>query len=119
MTFFSSIVKVMKKSETKAEKESQAGGDQVYHIHESNFHNNDRHFIFQEDPEHRVGHVFRRNNYDRHLIEVGCITFTQLFAQYPMMEYLSQVYERIQCLYLAQRLMVYCSLIVWKWKGFV
>ena len=29
MTFFSSIVKVMKKSETKAEKESQAGGDQV------------------------------------------------------------------------------------------
>ena len=34
--------------------------------------------------------VFRRNNYDRHLIEVGCYTFTQLFSQYPMMDYLAK-----------------------------
>ena len=64
MTFFSSIVKVMKKSETKAENQAQADSE------EHNEHRNDlRH------------QVFRRNNYDRHLIEVGCITFTQLFSQ--------------------------------------
>ena len=34
--------------------------------------------------------MFRRNNYDRHLIEVGCYTFTQLFSQYPMMDYLAK-----------------------------
>ena len=73
MTFFSSIVKVMKKSETKAENQAQADAE------EHNEHRNDlRH------------QVFRRNNYDRHLIEVGCVTFTQLFAQYPMMDYLTK-----------------------------
>ena len=34
--------------------------------------------------------VFRRNNYDRHLIEVGCFTFTQLFSNYPMLDYLAK-----------------------------
>jgi len=73
MTFFSSIVKVMKKSETKAENQNQADAE------EHNEHRNDlRH------------QVFRRNNYDRHLIEVGCYTFTQLFSQYPMMDYLAK-----------------------------
>jgi len=75
MTFFSSIVKVMKKSETKAENQNQNQTD------------------LEEHSEHRGDlrqQVFRRNNYDRHLIEVGCVTFTQLFAQYPMMEFLGK-----------------------------
>jgi len=72
MTFFSSIVKVMKKSETKAEKENQNDPD--------------------EHCEHtsQYRQVFRRNNYDRHLIEVGCFTFTQLFSNYPMLDYLAK-----------------------------
>merc|ERR1719336_3459855 len=60
LTFFSSIVKVMKKSETKAENQNQNQTD------------------LEEHSEHRGDlrqQVFRRNNYDRHLIEVGCVTF--------------------------------------------
>jgi len=74
MTFFSSIVKVMKKSETKAEKESQAAG-------------NPEDLDHKDDLRHQI---FRRNNYDRHLIEVGCYTFSQLFSNYPMMEFLAK-----------------------------
>ena len=43
--------------------------------------------------------VFRRNNYDRHLIEVGCFTFTQLFSNYPMMDYLAKYNEQMYCTY--------------------
>lgn len=76
MTFFSSIVKVMKKSETKAENQKQED---------------------LEDGEHRtdIHQVFKRNTYDRHLIEVGCDTFTQLFARYPMMDYISE-YDHLE-----------------------
>merc|ERR1719312_2172417 len=76
MTFFSSIVKVMKKSETKAENQKQED---------------------LEDAEHRTDQhqVFKRNTYDRHLIEVGCDTFTQLFARYPMMDYISE-YDHLE-----------------------
>ena len=69
MTFFSSIVKVMKKSETKAE--NQAGTEP------------------EEHDSHRE-QMFRRNTYDRHLIEVGCTSFTQLFTHCPMMDYLAE-----------------------------
>ena len=71
MTFFSSIVKVMKKSETKAENQTAAGGEP------------------EEHDSHRE-QMFRRNTYDRHLIEVGCTSFTQLFSHCPMMEYLAE-----------------------------
>lgn len=68
MTFFSSIVKVMKKSETKAEKEQQDQEDQDH----------------KGDLKHQV---FRRNTFDRHLIEVGCESFTQLFSHFPMLDH--------------------------------
>ena len=72
----STIVKVMKKSETKAENQKQED---------------------LEDGEHRtdIHQVFKRNTYDRHLIEVGCDTFTQLFARYPMMDYISE-YDHLE-----------------------
>merc|ERR1719186_2483175 len=68
--------KVMKKSETKAENQNQNDPD---------------------DSEHRTDlkMVFKRNTYDRHLIEVGCDTFTQLFARYPMMDYISE-YDHLE-----------------------
>merc|ERR1719466_27896 len=71
MTFFSSIVKVMKKNDTKAEKENAAD---------------------PEDSEHTgIGQqVFKRNTYDRHLIEVGCLTYTQLFATHPVLDSFSE-----------------------------
>jgi len=76
MTFFSSIVKVMKKSETKADNQNQ----------------NDLEDSEKNDLRHQV---FKRNTYDRHLIEVGCDTFTQLFARYPMMDYISD-YDHLE-----------------------
>jgi hypothetical protein len=83
MTFFSSIVKVMKKSETKAEQNQGELED------DSN------------NPKHQV---FRRNTFDRHLIEVrstnnnlyltncqvGCDTFSQLFLHYPVLDYIAE-----------------------------
>ena len=45
-------------------------------------------FLFTADVI--LTQVFRRNNYDRHLIEVGCFTFTQLFSNYPMLDYLAK-----------------------------
>jgi len=69
MTFFSSIVKVMKKSETKAENQTQTE--------------------LEEHDTHR-DQMFRRNTYDRHLIEVGCTSFTELFTHCPIMDYLAE-----------------------------
>merc|ERR1712130_805239 len=64
MTFFSSIVKVMKKSE----KQEQNQGE------------------VEDEGADRKYQVFRRNTFDRHLIEVGCDTFSQLFARYPVLD---------------------------------
>ena len=69
MTFFSSIVKVMKKSETKAENQTVPE--------------------LEEHDTHR-DQMFRRNTYDRHLIEVGCTSFTELFTHCPIMDYLAE-----------------------------
>lgn len=68
MTFFSSIVKVMKKSETKAE---QNQGD-------------------DDDDTTDRKQVFKRNAFNRHLIEVGCDTFGQLFSHYPVLDYIAE-----------------------------
>jgi len=75
MTLFSSIVKVMKKSETKSDNQTDV-----------------------EDPDHKndLKHqFFRRNTFDRHLIEVGCETFSQLFTHYPVLEHLASYNEMI------------------------
>jgi len=64
MTFFTSIVKVMKKNETQTKGEGGAEADEGERVQTSQI-------------------VFKRNTYDRHLIQVGCDTFTQLFKNYP------------------------------------
>lgn len=71
MTFFSSIVKVMKKNEMKVGENPVEGDDQ--------------------DHRNELRHqVFKRNQYDRHLMQVGCDTFTQLFSQHPeVLDYLA------------------------------
>jgi len=69
LTFFSSIVKVMKKCETKAEQNQNE---------------------MEDERALMKNQVFRRNTFDRHLIEVGCDTFSQLFARYPVVEAIAE-----------------------------
>jgi len=69
VTFFSSIVKVMKKNEMKVENQCEED---------------------DQKPDLK-SHVFRRNQYDRHLMEIGCESFNELFSRHPeVMDFLGQ-----------------------------
>jgi len=68
VTFFSSIVKVMKKNEMKVENQ-----------------------VEEEAQKEEQSQTFKRTQYDKNLMQIGCETFNQLFTRHPeVMEYLAE-----------------------------